>query len=460
MSGPMSRSLSGDEELGRVPPHNLEAEASFLGSAVLDQEILGDSAQILSPDDFYSTRHQILYETLLDLYDRGQAVDLVILKDVLSAAGKLEKAGGVEGLVSITESVPSAANGMHYAEIVRQKAIVRRLIQSATKIIQEAQGGSGFAVDELLDRAEQAIFEIASNRDSTSAVEISEILKETFDKIDRMSEAGGGLEGLGTGFYDLDNMTAGLQPSQLVVVAGRPSMGKTSFALAVAANAALREEKTIVIFSLETSRQQITENILCMRSRVDAHRLRKGEITEEEWPRLTDAADRLSASRIIIDDSPGLTPLALKAKARRIKAKHGLGLIVVDYLQLMDAPQAESRQQEISVISRSLKAVGRELEVPVIALSQLNRSVDAREDHRPRLSDLRESGAIEQDADIILFLFREEYYEPTEENRGMAEVIVAKQRNGPTGKVDLRFRGSCLRFENPALPGHDDGFVE
>ncbi len=447
--------MKGDENLGRVPPHNLEAEVSFLGSAVLDQDVLGEAAQVLGPDDFYSGQHRIVYETLLDLFDQGKAVDLVILKDALSRKGVLDKVGGVENLVSIAESVPSSANGSYYANIIREKALTRRLIETSTKILQECYQGTG-SVDEQLDRAEQAIFDVASNRDASAGADIGEILQETFDKIDRMHENGGAFEGLATGFYDLDNMTTGLQPSQLVIIAGRPSMGKTSFALAVAGNAAVREEEPVVIFSLETSRQQIAENILCMRAGVDAHRLRKGEITEEEWPRLTDAADRLSASKIIIDDTPGLTPLGLKAKARRLKAKHGLGLIVVDYLQLMDAPNAESRQQEISIISRALKGIARELSLPVIALSQLNRSVDAREDHRPRLSDLRESGAIEQDADVIMFLFREEYYEATEENRGMAEVILAKQRNGPTGRVDLRFRGACLRFENPSLPGHGD----
>ncbi len=448
--------MKGDETLGRVPPHNTEAEVSFLGSAMLDQEVLGEAAQLLSPEDFYSTQHQILFRKLVGLYDAGQAVDLVIVKDALASEGLLEKVGGVENLVTIVESVPSSANGLHYAGIVREKATIRRLIQTATQIIQEAYTGTP-DVDEMVDRAEQAVFEVASDREKGSATDIGEILRETFDKIDRMHETGGRFEGLETGFYDLDNMTTGLQPSQLIIIAGRPSMGKTSFALALAGNVAVREDQAVAIFSLETSRQQIAENMLCMRAGVDAHRLRKGEITEEEWPRLTDAADRLSASKIIIDDTPGLSPLTLKAKARRMKARDNLGLIVIDYLQLMDAPHAESRQQEISVISRSLKGIGRELSVPVIALSQLNRSVDAREDHRPRLSDLRESGAIEQDADVIMFLFREEYYEPTEENRGMAEVIVAKQRNGPTGKVDLRFRGSCLRFENPSLPGHGDG---
>jgi len=448
--------MTGDENLGRVPPHNLEAEASFLGSAILDSDVLGDSAQILKPEDFYSSQHQVLYDTLLKLYDRGQAVDLVILKDVLSTEGLLDKVGGVENLVRIAESVPSSANGLHYADIVREKGTVRRLIQSATRIIQEALQ-AGLPVDDLVDRAEQAIFQVSRDRERSDAAEISEILKETFDKIDRMHEEGGAFVGLETGFYDLDNMTAGLQPAHLVIVAGRPSMGKTSFALALAGHVAVRERRPVAIFSLETSRHQIAENMLCMRAGVDAHRLRKGEITEEEWPRLTDAADKLSAARIVIDDTPGMSPLAIKAKARRLKARGDLGMIVVDYLQLMDAPAAESRQHEISVISRSLKSLARELDLPVLALSQLNRSVDAREDHRPRLSDLRESGAIEQDADLILFLFREEYYDPTEENRGMAEVIVAKQRNGPTGKIDLRFRGSCLRFENPTLPGHDDG---
>jgi replicative DNA helicase len=442
-----------ETESGRVPPHNLEAEISFLGSALLDADVLGHAAQFLKPEDFFSPQHQILFRTLLGLYDRGEAVDLVLLKNALQRDGSLEKVGGVENLVSIAESVPSSANGSFYARIVRDKAVTRRLIQTTTDVLREAYR-EGREADELLDHAEQAIFQVRGDEGASAGLRIGDILKETFEKIDKMHERKGRLEGLETGFHDLDDMTAGLLSSQLVVIAGRPSMGKTSFALTVAANIALREEKAVAIYSLETSRQQIAENLLCQRAGVDAHRLRKGDIREEEWPRLTDAAGRLSEAMIFIDDTPGLSPLALKAKARRLKARHGIELVVLDYLQLMESsmPRSEGRQQEISHISRSLKGIARELEIPVIALSQLNRSVDAREDHRPRLSDLRESGAIEQDADLILFLFREEYYDPTDENRGTAEVLVAKQRNGPTGKVDLRFRAACLRFENPTRP--------
>jgi len=442
-----------ESQAGRVLPHDLEAETSLLGSAILDADVLGQAAQILSPDDFFSPQHQTLYRALLGLYDRGEAIDLVLLKNELLRDGSLEKVGGIERLVAIAESVPSSANGPYYAEIVRDRAVTRRLIQSATEVLREAYEG-GKPADELLDHAEQSVFAVRGDRGQGSGLRIGEILKETFERIDKMHERKGRLEGLETGFHELDDMTAGLQRSQLIIVAGRPSMGKTSFALTLASNIALREDKPVAIFSLETSRQQIAENLLCQRAGVDAHRLRKGDIGDDEWPRLTDAAGRLSEAGIFIDDTPGLSPLALKAKARRLKARFGVELLVVDYLQLMESgvARSEGRQQEIALISRSIKGIARELEIPVIALSQLNRSVDSREDHRPRLSDLRESGAIEQDADLILFLFREEYYEPSDENRGRAEVLVAKQRNGPTGKVDLQFRAACLRFENPSRP--------
>jgi replicative DNA helicase len=431
--------------LDRVPPQNIEAEASLLGSILLSDEVLGDVVQRVHADDFYKTAHRELFEVLLSLYDRNQAIDLVIVKNELERRSLLDKVGGVEGLVAIAESVPSAANAEHYASIVREKSAVRRLIAVATQILREAYEGGQTSKD-LLDRAEQLIFSCARADGAAETMHIGDLLKATFERIDRLQDNRGRLAGLPTGFVDIDDLTSGLQPGELIVVAGRPSMGKTSLVLNIADHVALDEGKAVVIYSLETSKLQVAQNILCARARIDAHKMRKGEIGEDEWSQLTLAAGKLDEAKIFVDDTPSLSPVSLKAKARRLKAKADIDLIVVDYLQLMDAPSGENRQQEISVISRSLKALARELNVPVVALSQLNRAVDSRDDHRPRLSDLRESGAIEQDADLILGLYREEYYDPKETNKGLAEVLILKQRNGPTGRVQLTFLSSFLRF--------------
>ncbi|MBI1853475.1 MAG: replicative DNA helicase [Planctomycetes bacterium] len=435
--------------LDHVPPQNVEAEASLLGSILLSGDVLGDVVQKIRPEDFYKTSHRELYEILRDLYDNHQAIDLVIVKNELERRSQLAKLGGVEALVQLAETVPSAANADHYAEIVREKAAVRSLIAVTTQILREAYE-SGYTSKDLLDRAEQLIFSCSRSDGAGETMHIGDLLKATFERIDKLQDNRGRLTGLPTGFIDLDDMTSGLQPGELVVVAGRPSMGKTSFVLNIADHAAVDEGRGVLIFSLETSKLQVAQNVLCGRARIDAHKMRKGEIGEDDWSNLTLAAGKLDEAKIFIDDTASLTPVGLKAKARRCKAKHDIGLVIVDYLQLMDAPMGENRQQEISVISRSLKALARELEVPVIALSQLNRAVDSRDDHRPRLSDLRESGAIEQDADLILALYREEYYDPKETNKGLAEVLVLKQRNGPVGRVQLTFLASYLRFGNLA----------
>jgi replicative DNA helicase len=435
--------------LDKVPPQNLEAEASLLGSILLAGECLGDVVQRIRPDDFYKTAHRELYEVLCDLYDNNQAIDLVIVRNELERRAQLAKLGGIEALVQLAETVPSSANAEHYAEIVREKAAVRNLIAVATQILREAYEG-GLTAKDLLDRAEQLVFSCARTEGASETMHIGALLKATFERIDRLQDKRGQLTGLPTGFIDLDDLTSGLQPGELVVVAGRPSMGKTSLVLNIADHVAVEQGRGVIIYSLETSKLQVAQNILCGRARIDAHKMRKGEIGEDDWSNLTLAAGKLDEAKIFIDDSASLSPVALKAKARRVKAKHDVGLVIVDYLQLMDSPSGENRQQEISMISRSLKALARELEIPVIALSQLNRSVDSRDDHRPRLSDLRESGAIEQDADLILALFREEYYDPKETNKGLAEVLVLKQRNGPVGRVQLTFLAPYLRFGNLA----------
>ncbi len=440
----------GPEE--RNLPHSLDAEVSVLGAVMLENALLGDIVQIVRPEHFYKSAHRLVYESMIGLYDRAQAIDLVTLRDELLKRGILEKAGGTDAIVSIMGSVPSPANGTDYAAIVREKATLRSLIEEAGEIVRQAYDCRG-DVKELLDAAEARIFAIADRIEKNEGTRIADVLLTTFKMIEDFHRNKGALTGLPTGFYDLDALTCGLQPSELIVVAGRPSMGKTTFCLNVAEYAAVEMGKSVAIYSLETSRQQIAQNLLCSLARIDAHKLRRGDIPEAEWSRLPDVAGRLHDAKIFVDDTPALSPLTLKAKARRLRAKHDLDLVIVDYLQLMESPfrgGEESRQQEISAISRALKMLARELGVCIIGISQLNRAVDSREDHRPRMSDLRESGAIEQDADLILFLYRDEYYKPSDQNKGVAEVIIAKHRNGPTGSVKLTFMPEFLRFGNLA----------
>jgi replicative DNA helicase len=437
---------------GKLLPHSLDAEVSVLGAILLDNAVLGDLVQTVQSDHFYKSAHRHLFEAMIALYDRGQAIDFVTLRDELLKRGVLEKAGGVETIVSVAGAVPSPANCQDYAAIVKEKATLRALIDVSSDITRQAYECRG-EVKELVDSAEARIFAIADKNETNEGTKISDVLLSTFKMIEDFHRNKGALTGLPTGFYDLDAMTCGLQPSELIVVAARPSMGKTTFCLNIAEHAAVELGKSVAIFSLETSKQQIAQNLLCSLARIDAHKLRRGEIPEADWSRLPDVAGRLHDAKIFVDDTPALSPLSLKAKARRLKAKYGLDLIVLDYLQLMESPMrgdGDSRQQEISAISRSLKMLARELNVSVIGISQLNRAVDSREDHRPRMSDLRESGAIEQDADLICFLFREEYYKQSDQNKGIAEVIIAKHRNGPTGSVKLNFMPEFLRFGNLA----------
>lgn len=438
--------------LERSLPQSIEAEMSVLGAMLLDNEVINLIISILNKQSFYKTAHQELFQTILELYDTGQVVDLVILREELKRRSLLEKVGGVEYLIELEEAVPTIGNVEYYASIVREKAIKRNLIEVAANI-QKQSFDESTDTDNLLDTSERAIFDITQKKFNTISTKINEILKETFSRIENLHDRQSRLTGLSTGFYDLDDLTCGLQASELIIVAARPSMGKTSLALNIIEHVGVVEKKSAVVFSLEMSAHQVAQNMLCSHAKVDAHKLRKGFLDDKEWSNLSSGLGRLAEAPIFIDDTPGLTVLEVRAKARRLKAQYDIQLVVVDYLQLMEAPRAESRQQEISIISRGLKSLARELSIPVIVVSQLNRSVESREGHRPRMSDLRESGSIEQDADVIILLHREDYYDPDKKD-GTAELIIAKQRNGPIGVVKLTFLSHFMRFENLASMGN------
>ena len=430
----------------KAQPFNIEAEISVLGSMLLDNEAINLVTEILRTDNFYKTSHQYIFDTIVNLYNKNNAVDLVILKDELKKQSLLEKVGGAEYLMELEESVPLASNVEYYAKIVREKTIKRDLITATAKIQQEAYNDS-LESDELLDVAEKEIFDITQRKFSSPTIKLFNILHDTFDHISNLHDREGRLTGISTGYYDLNDITSGLQKSELIVIAARPSMGKSSLVLNIAEHAGTKEKKPTLIFSMEMSAQQVAQNMLCSTAKIDAHLLRTGKLDDNQFSNLSLAMGDLSESEIFIDDTPGLGLLELRAKARRLKLQHNIQMIIVDYLQLMEARKAENRQQEISSISRGLKALARELEVPVIAVSQLNRSVETREGHTPRMSDLRESGSIEQDADVIILLHREDYYDPTK-RPGEVDLNIAKQRNGPTGRVKLTFRREILRFEN------------
>jgi replicative DNA helicase len=391
----------------------------------------------------------------LKLYGDGKAVDIVTIIEELKKAQDLDKVGGPGYITNLTTVVPTAANIKHYGNIVREKSILRNLISSATNIISESYDAQG-EVEKILDRAERSIFEVSSRKIDTNFAPIKEVIKNSIETIDSLYQKKAHVTGISTGFSDLDSLTAGLHVSDLIVVAGRPSMGKSAFITSIAEHVGLVKKTPVVLFSLEMSKEQLVQRMLCSHARVNAHNVRTGFLSQSDWPRLTNAAGKLSEAPIFIDDTAGLSVLELRAKARRLKSQHDIQLIMVDYLQLMQGlPGSENRQQEISEISRSLKALARELSVPLIAVSQLSRAVETRQDRRPQLSDLRESGAIEQDADLVTLLLREEYYNPTEENRGIAEIIIAKQRNGPVGTVKMAFIREFARFENLMLGGEE-----
>ncbi len=439
----------GHQEI-RVPPQNIDAEKSVLGSLLIDEGAIGSAIEILDEAWFYEQSHRQIFKAVLELYNQRKNVDLITLSDKLKSDGTLEQIGGVSYLSFLIDLVPSAANVEHYANIVKEKGVLRRLIKNATNIIAESYGSTG-NVDEVVDNAERLIFEVADLKQRSQSVHIKDLVRQSIEKLDFLYQRKQHVTGIPTGFEKFDHMTSGLQNSDLIIIAGRPSMGKSALAISMAEYVGIEQKQGVAVFSLEMSKEQLVQRMLCSQARVDAHKVRSGFLSPSDWPKLTAAAGRLSESKIFIDDTPAISVLELRAKARRLKANQGIELIILDYLQLMrSAVQSESRQQEISEISRSLKALARELSVPVIALSQLSRAVESRQDHKPQLSDLRESGAIEQDADLVVLLMREEYYNPTEENKGVADVHIAKQRNGPVGTVKLAFIKEYMRFENLA----------
>ena len=455
----------------RSMPESLAAEAAVLGSMIIDPNCISEVVEQLRTDAFYRIEHQMLFDALVTLYEKnkGEAIDAVLLRDELEKCNQLEEVGGVEYLAKVMDSVPSSANVMYYAGIVKDKQLLREIIAAASEILNDAYSGDG-EPNEKLDEAERRIFSVTDKKVRGSASELKDLVNLAYELIEKRKE--GHVTGLATGYYELDGLTCGLQDGEMIILAGRPSMGKTSLALNIAEYIGVIEKIPVAIFSLETGRQQLAERFLCSKSEIDAQRVRKGMLDTEHYEALVKACGELSEAPIYIDDTSLLTPLELRAKARRLKSQHDIRCIIVDYLQLMylGTSRVESRQQEVTIISRYLKALAGELNIPVVVLSQLNRAPEGREDHRPRMSDLRESGSIEQDADVVMLLHREDYYRRSERQelsekesstmRGSedgrkednaAEIIIAKQRNGPTGKVDLIFRRKIMRFENASF---------
>ncbi len=438
-----------NEMIDRVPPHNNEAEQSVIGAIFLEPQALITAAEVLIPEDFYRVAHQKIFNTMLSLSDKGQPIDVVTVTEELTAKKELEDVGGISYITEISSSVPTAANIMHYAKIVEEKSLLRRLIRVATQIVED-----GFTredeVEALLSEAEKNMMEVSNRKNAGDFKHIKDVLVQTYDNIELLHTQQGEVTGIPTGFTDLDRVTAGFQRNDLIIVAARPSVGKTAFALNIAQNVATKTSENVAIFSLEMGADQLVTRILCAEGNIDAQVMRTGSLQAEDWRKLTMAMGSLSNAGIFIDDSSGIRVNELRSKCRRLQQEHGLGMVIIDYLQLISGSgkPGENRQQEVSEISRSLKGLARELKIPVIALSQLSRGVEQRQDKRPMMSDLRESGSIEQDADIVAFLYREDYYDKETENKDMIEIIIAKQRNGPTGTVTLAFAKEFNKFVN------------
>lgn len=443
--------------IDRVPPQNVEAEQSVLGAMMIEREAISKVSEIIRPEDFYREAHRLIYNAMMELFNKNDAVDLVTVVEILRRDEKLEGAGGIAYVSALANSVPTAANVMYHARIVEEKALLRQLINTATYV-----AGMGYEANEevtvIMDKAEKMILEVANRKAGQEFASIKNIIFDVFDKVSELYSSKGGITGLPTGFKDLDKLTSGLQPSDLILIAARPSMGKTAFVLNIAQNIAIKEKQAVAFFSLEMSKEQLVQRMLCAEAPIDAQRLRIGELENNDWDKLVRAADRLAAAPIFIDDTAGITVMEMRSKARRLKIEHDLKLIIIDYLQLMQggtgSARSENRQQEISEISRSLKALARELKVPVIALSQLSRGVESRQVKKPMLSDLRESGSLEQDADIVAFIYREDYYEPETEHKNITDIIIAKHRNGPVDSVQLFFHKQFTKFSDLSrIPG-------
>lgn len=432
----------------RVPPHSVEAEESVLGAMLLSEASISDVLERVRPDDFYKPAHRKIFDAVVSLFGRGEAIDTVTVAEELRRTGKLEEVGGKPHLFHLVNSVPAASNAFYYARIVEETALLRRLIE-ATQEAAAMAFDSGDDVGEIVDSIEHLILSVAEKRLNDNFSHIRDLLHEQLERVEALQEKGASITGVPTGFVDLDNLTSGLQESNLIIVAARPSFGKTSLALNIAQQAATDYSIPVAIFSLEMSRQELVQRLVCSEALVDVHKLRRGNLNDQDWSRLATAVGRLADAPVYIDDTESVTVLEIRAKARRLKQRNGLGLVIIDYLQLMSGPRrSENRQQEISEISRSLKILARELKVPVIAVSQLSRAVESRQDKRPMLADLRESGAIEQDADVVVFIYRDEVYNPDSTDKGTAEIHLAKHRNGPVGRLKLTFLENYTKFAN------------
>ena len=434
----------------RVPPHSIEAEQSVVGAMLMDKDAITTASEIISGADFYQTAYGVIFDSVVELYDEGKPVDLITLQDRLKEKDVPEEISSLEFVRDLVTAVPTSANVKYYADIVAEKATLRKLIKMNDEITNACYLAKE-PVEAIMERTEKKVFELVQNRNTGDYVPIKQVVLNALEKIEKSSKTKGVVTGVQTGFIDLDYMTSGLQPSDLILVAARPSMGKTAFVLNIAQHAAFRQNKTVAIFSLEMSKEQLVNRLFALESYVDAQLLRTGNLKDSDWEKLIEGAGVIGQSKLIIDDTPGISISEMRSKCRKYKLEHGLDLIIIDYLQLMSGSvggKSESRQQEISEISRSLKALARELNVPVISLSQLSRAVEQRPDHRPMLSDLRESGAIEQDADVVMFIYRDDYYHKDTEHINEAEIIIAKQRNGPIGTVTLTWLPQYTKFAN------------
>lgn len=436
-------------ELGKVPPHDEDAEQAVLGSMLTDNDAVMAAVEVLKEDAFYREDNKVIYKAILNLYSKSEPIDIITLKDELESMGKFEQVGGFEYLASLPDKVPTTANVQKYIKIVEEKSVLRNLIKTANEIIELGYNPTE-DVEDIMDGAEKKIFDIMQSKNTKSYTPIKDVLVESFTNLEKLYNQKQHVTGVPTQFYDLDDKTAGLHGSELILVAARPAMGKTAFALNIATNAALRANVPVAIFSLEMSKDQLVNRMLCSEAMVDSNKVRTGKLDEEDWTKLAEAIGPLSEAGVYIDDTPGISVMEIRTKCRKLKMEKNIGLVVIDYLQLISGSNKRngSREQEISEISRSLKVLAKELNVPVIALSQLSRAVEQRDDHRPMLSDLRESGAIEQDADIVMFLYRDDYYNKESAEKDIAEVIIAKQRGGSTGTVKLYWMGNYTKFVN------------